>query len=1190
MRKLIVLTMLTGVLALWLGLGKLRPPDACTTFAAPTNEEQHNSQLLSLNAPVKREIQGGELHAYSLGVNVHDYVRIVIVAQGVEPEVTVSSEAGQISVKRNSHRREPTPISVIVTETGPLAINVRSPESKEITGSYELKVREIRPANDLDQRRITAEDLFARAEDLRQKSDAEANRNSLALYEQAMTLWKGLGDQKEVAHTLKHIGDVHQSLYEIKPALSFYDQALALLRKIKDLRDEAETLNETTDIYANLGDQQNATQDYLRAMKIAKDQNDRVAEAQALNNMGEIKYWSGDLTQALNFYRKALAIWTEVKDREGQAQSYAYLGSTFSDLAQTKEAFDAYRSALALWKSINDDRGKSVTLTGIGQLYSRVGESQAALNFFERAMPLSRRIGNKVEEARVLTGMAYVYWRLGEDEKSLDLWDQALKLFADANYAGGEASALHSAGRVYYYAKNFEKALEYERRALEICRRIGDRRLETNVLIEIGRLNAEAGDHAAAIRNLVLARDSAHAQKDLRWEMEAWNLLGKSYEARGQKQALQCYERALELSRAAEFKYGESAMLYQIARSQRDSGDAVAARKQIESAIDIIESLRAKVASQNLRASYFASVRQLYELYIDLLMELNHNNPHQDFDIQAFEASERGRARSLLEMLSAARVGVRDKVEPQLLEREQVLRAELNEKEQQLGAASGAKDQSTELADEVDELVDRYQEAKAVVHDASLEHTDQARPEPLNLKEIREQVLSNDAALLVFSLGDKRSYLWLITKNFFTSSELPGRDEIESQAKEVRELLMAPVMKEGESFEARQKRLADMEEQYWNKATSFSNMLLGQVAQNLGSARLLIVPDGELQYLPFNALPIPFRNDRTPLLAEHEITFQPSASALSKLKNRNIQEADKGLAVFADPVFGSDDQRFAAEHKETAPSNPAQDTQMRQALRDVNSNWANGNIPRLIASRDEADGIVAVIPTADNLTAVDFEANKQRVMAADLSHYRLIHFATHGVLDNKNPELSGLLLSRIDENGHPKDAFLRLDDIYNLKLGADLVVLSACNSGLGKDVRGEGIVGLVHGFMYAGTSRVVASLWKVDDDATAELMVHFYKEMFNSKQSPAAALRTAQLAMWQQRRWHAPYYWAAFVLQGDYEGTIHVQEKSSTRWRQVALGAGIVIALAVVFLLWKRRPYHEPQSRFQRDQEKGSGA
>jgi CHAT domain-containing protein len=154
-----------------------------------------------------------------------------------------------------------------------------------------------------------------------------------------------------------------------------------------------------------------------------------------------------------------------------------------------------------------------------------------------------------------------------------------------------------------------------------------------------------------------------------------------------------------------------------------------------------------------------------------------------------------------------------------------------------------------------------------------------------------------------------------------------------------------------------------------------------------------------------------------------------------------------------------------------------------------------------------------------------------------------------------------------------KEGFLRLDDIYNLNLTADMVVLSACNTALGKDVRGEGIVGLVHGFMYAGTSRVVASLWKVDDDATAELMVRFYQEIFHTQQSPAAALRTAQLVMWQQRRWHAPYYWAAFVLQGDYEGKIYLHDQSfKSRW-QVIVGVGIVIALTISFLIWRRNRY-----------------
>jgi len=1175
--KLTAVTTVAIVAMLWLGFGKFCRFEGVNTIAAAASDDAKDAQLLPTNS-VKREIRGGEVHTYSLEVGGNRYVRILIATQGsVAAEVNVSAPDRRVQAKVKCRDREPTPLSVISGGAGPLRIAVQSSGAPEFSGQYELRVAEIRPTNESDKRRIAAEELFAKAEDLRDQGDANSNRSSIATYDEALSIWKSVGDQNEIAHTLKHIADVHHSFHEMDAALDLYRQALNIFRRIKDLRGESETLNETTNVYAILGQHQKALDDCNRALKIMNNANDSAGQAQALNNMGEIKYWSGDLTQALAFYRKSLAIWSDIKDRKGEAQSYTYLGYASSDLAQTKESFEYYRHALELWNLLGDVRGIAVTLTGVGRLYSRVGESQTALDYFQKAMPLSNRIGNNVEEARVLTGMAYVYARLGENQKALDFYEKAQQLFADAHYVDGEASTLYSAGRVYYSMGDTPRALEHHHRALESCRVIGDRRLEIIILIEIGRLHQADGDHAAATRDFVLARDFAHAQKDLRAEMDAWNLLGVSYEAQQQQdKALNCYQRALALSRAAEFKFGESATLYQLAHIQRDTGDLVAARQQLESAIDIIESLRAKVASQELRVSYFASVRQLYELYIDTLMDLHRKNPDHGYDVLAFEASERGRARSLLEMLAAARVGVRQKVEPQLLEREQLLRKELSEKEQQVDSetAGGSKALRPELATEINELSERYQEANALVHAASLEYTDQAQPTPLNLKQIRDQVLTPDAAMLAFSLGEKRSFLWLVTKNSFTTCELPGRQQIESSAKELRDLLIAPTTGESVSFEAQEKLRRASIEQYWQKSTAFSNMLLGQVANNLGSARLVIIPDGALQYLPFSALPIPLRNDRSPLLLEHEITLQPSASALAKLKSRPLPDTAKGVAIFADPVFDVDDQRFAALNKNGAAVGSIADTPMAKALRDVNLDWEHGRIPRLVASRKEAEGIIGVMPAVDNLKAVGFDADKNLVTGSDLGQYRIIHFATHGVLNNTNPELSGLVLSRIDKEGHAKEAFLRLDDIYNLKLKADMVVLSACNTGLGKEVRGEGIVGMVHGFMYAGTSRVVASLWKVDDDATAELMVRFYEEMFRAKQSPAAALRTAQLAMWQQKRWHEPYYWAAFVLQGDYEGKIGLREKSFVTRGRVMLALGIVIAATLSFLVWRRRNRH----------------
>jgi len=194
-----------------------------------------------------------------------------------------------------------------------------------------------------------------------------------------------------------------------------------------------------------------------------------------------------------------------------------------------------------------------------------------------------------------------------------------------------------------------------------------------------------------------------------------------------------------------------------------------------------------------------------------------------------------------------------------------------------------------------------------------------------------------------------------------------------------------------------------------------------------------------------------------------------------------------------------------------------------------------GTIPRVPFTRQEAEGILALVPKQAALRALDFAANQTTATSGKLARYRMIHFATHGLVNDQDPELTGLVLSLVGERGQSLDGFLRLGQIYNLRLPVELVVLSGCNTGLGKDIRGEGLIGLARGFMYAGAARVVVSLWEVNDRATAELMVHFYKGILKDGLRPAAALRAAQVTMWRQKQWRSPYYWAAFTLQGEWK-------------------------------------------------------
>jgi CHAT domain-containing protein len=218
------------------------------------------------------------------------------------------------------------------------------------------------------------------------------------------------------------------------------------------------------------------------------------------------------------------------------------------------------------------------------------------------------------------------------------------------------------------------------------------------------------------------------------------------------------------------------------------------------------------------------------------------------------------------------------------------------------------------------------------------------------------------------------------------------------------------------------------------------------------------------------------------------------------------------LAILADPVFDSTDPRVGlGKIKADSPE-----------------------FSRLRFSRQEADEIAALAPRSKNLEALDFDANRALVESGRLTGYDYVHFATHAVIDSDHPELSGIVLSLVDRRGRSEDGFLRMLDIYNLKLNADLVTLSACRTALGKDIAGEGLVGLTRGFLYAGASRVVATLWSVEDKATAELMRRFYTGILKDKLSPASALRAAQLAMWHDNQWRSPYYWGAFTLQGEW--------------------------------------------------------
>ncbi|MGH9836736.1 MAG: CHAT domain-containing protein, partial [Blastocatellia bacterium] len=557
------------------------------------------------------------------------------------------------------------------------------------------------------------------------------------------------------------------------------------------------------------------------------------------------------------------------------------------------------------------------------------------------------------------------------------------------------------------------------------------------------------------------------------------------------------------------------------------------------------------------------------DFYLNLLMDEHRLAPAVGHDRAAFEASERARARSLVETLGEARADPNRSVPPALIERERDLRAQLDNQALEQTRLSDKKDDAPKaeaIAQEIRRLIAEHELIRWKIQTANPRETALAQLQPFKTEEI-QLLLDADSLQLEYALGAERSYLFALTDKAFQSYELPKREIIETAARRYYELLTARNRQiKFEEAAQRARRLQQADKDLAVAGVELSRMILQPVAAELRQRRLLIVADGALQYVPFAALPAtgglgdgesggkrtprpvaPSLRRPVPLIANHEVVHLPSASALAVLRRelKDRKPAPKLLAVLADPVFDADDERLPKEARERlarerqapalAKENPAAlaTDELTRAVQSTGLEGERGSLARLPYTRAEAQAILALAPQTQSFGAFDFAANQAAAIDPSLSQYRYVHFATHGLLNDTHPELSGLVLSLVDREGRTQDGFLRMVEVFNLNLPAELVVLSGCKTGLGKEIRGEGLVGLTRGFMHAGAARVLVSLWDVNDRATAELMARVYRGMLGKGLRPAAALRAAQLELSKQPQWRAPYYWASFVLMGE---------------------------------------------------------
>ncbi|MEO0966748.1 MAG: CHAT domain-containing protein [Cyanobacteria bacterium J06639_18] len=952
----------------------------------------------------------------------------------------------------------------------------------EIIAQQEIK-------SQTDATRAEAKKLVQEGLQLFKQDTADSLLAARKKWEAALVLWRKLEDKKSEANILRAIATVYDALGEKQKALQFYNQALSLFRAVGYKYGEAMTLTGIGYVHNSLGEKHKALQYYNQALPLIRAVGDKYGEESIiLTGIGTIYSKLGEKEKALQYFKQALVLKPGMKTDISVNRSTALnnIGQIYLELGKKHKALQFYKEALSLVHAVKYRRARSTILNNIGQIYSELGEKHKALQFYNQALSLVRILGDKGREAAVLDNIAQIYWNTTEKQKALQFYNQALLL----------------------------------RRA------IGDRSGEAITL----------------------------------------NNLGFFYSGLGKKQkALRQFNKALALQRVVGDRNEEAITLWSLADLEREQGNVQASLRYIESAITIIEKLRKTYTNQDLKTTYFSTVQGYYKFYIDLLMELHKKNPSKRYDALALHISERSRARSLIELLAQANAKISKNVDPKLIVQEQELQLKRQAQEKILSKLVNQpqppKDKIKQTEAEIQNIINQQKELKAQIRTQNPERDQLTNPKPLKLPQIQQQ-LDKDTVLLQYSLGEERSYLWLVTTTSLTSYELPKGSEIEKIAKKFHTHLGQPTTVHL-AIESAQK---------------LSEIILAPVKDKLAGKRLVIVADGLLQQIPFAALADPNKNSTStqnsnkckdaickisadnnhkrgidivprldpdkpgvninttnyqPLMLNHEVVNLPSASTIAiqreKINKRKI--AAKKIAILADPVYSPKDERVKGKVATITPELELEISALHRSAKSLKRQYWR----RLPNTAKEAQAILKLVSDEFSLPAFSFDANYNWATSKNLNQYQILHFATHGFVNPDQPELSGIVLSLVNQDGKQIPGYLRLADLFEQDYPAELIVLSACETGLGKDVNGEGLVGLTRGLMYAGAARVALSLWQVDDKGTSILMQEFYKQMLQENQTPTQALRAAQLKLWSNPEWRNPYYWAAFTLQGEWK-------------------------------------------------------
>jgi len=940
------------------------------------------------------------------------------------------------------------------------------------------------------------------------------NSRALEMFDKALPFFEKAGQLLGQGNVYRCKGKIYLHVGDNSRALEMYDKAQPFFEKAGDPIGQGNVYVGKGTIYLIIGEKSSALEMYDKALPFFEKAGEPVGQGNVYRMKGVIYSGIGDKSRALEMYDKALPFYEKVGELIGQGNVYMNKGGIYLLLGENSRALEMFDKALPFFEKAGQPIGQGNVNVGKGDIYLRIGEKSRALKMYDKALPFYEKAGDPIGQGDVYNSKGGIYSGIGENSRALVMYDKALPFFEKAGDPIGQGHVYRNKGEIYMKFGNNSSAFEMYEKALQFYEKAGEPIGQGNVYHSKGDIYSRIGENSRAFEMYDKALPFYEKAEEPVGQGHVYLSKGKIYSKNDKNSsALEMFDKALSFYKKPGDIKSESNALHEKAKVLVKLGKKEKALDLFEKAIANLEKVRTKTVFSDMKRSFLEKSYDQYEETVLFMLENKYYN-------RGFKYSESMRARVFLDQMAEGLVRLDKGLTPDLKQKLDNLVTKLSLLSKEIHKTDWNKEKKKfrELKEQYLKTEREFEDLLVKIRQENPLYASVRYPEPVSVNNLQKGVLKKGEILVRYFISLDKSYVFLVSKKRF--KVVPLAVKAEKIRSYVNRFLLAV---KGNSS-------GDME--IYGKIL-YRELFKPLEAKLIGKRDIIIIPDSHLEKIPFDSFIIGEEKSGRHifLLEKYRLKYIRSASFLSILrKHYRRDRKTKRFIGFGDPVYDYGNFKQGKMEQGTHLRSSEKDNEIKEMFR---SRFARvgGIMNRLQDSGEEIKTIVRLFEKKSQKSVMRLreQATEDNARKLDVKDFDYIHFACHGLL---NDDFQSLVLSQ-DIPGAKDDGYFTLNEIMNCDYNAKLVVLSACQTGSGKMERGEGVTGLTRAVMYAGTPAVIASLWDVDDRATKELMVTFYKNLLEKNLNKTEALRQAKLEMIKNKKYISPLFWSAFVMYGE---------------------------------------------------------